>query len=131
MTTLGADYEWARALVVRAEAQLDAVDELDGEPGETATAAVEALVDLYGAVLERVLNLATQASDAGLFGALAQDELVGHVLMAHGLLPAPPEAMGAPEPAGAPGPTAGRPAGPAPTGVPVQLTRRRTVGAAP
>ncbi|WP_242900809.1 hypothetical protein [Actinomadura terrae] len=49
---------------------------------------VRALVELYGEALERVQRI---AANAGADGALTGDELIGHLLMAHGLHPDPPE----------------------------------------
>jgi hypothetical protein len=89
------DDEEGRALVEEVEARLADVDRLGGDAGATAVAAVEALVDLYGAAFGRVLTLVTHTPAGDLFAALVTDELVGHVLMAHGLVPAPPELMAA------------------------------------
>lgn len=57
-------------------------------PGEARSAAVdllEALLDLYGEGLARIV-----AADGDLAGRLAEDELVSHLLLLHGLHPADP-----------------------------------------
>lgn len=102
-----------RAQVLAVEDHLAAVDALTGVVGETATAAVEALVELYGTVLGRVFDAIGDAGEHDLLAALAHDELVGHVLMAHGALPAPAEMLT--ERVAPPGE------------VPVQLTRKPTM----
>ncbi|CAA9407031.1 MAG: Uncharacterized NifU-like protein MSMEG_2718 [uncultured Propionibacteriaceae bacterium] len=50
---------------------------------------VRLVTDLYGAGLERMMNILheTQHLDAGLLAALARDELVGSLLLVHGLHP--------------------------------------------
>lgn len=69
--------------------------ELEGLPDpfarQTATAAVQALVELYGAGLERIVEEIAARDDGELAAALAGDELVAHVLLIHGLHPVPVE----------------------------------------
>ncbi|TDC81005.1 hypothetical protein [Actinomadura sp. 7K507] len=57
---------------------------LDPAAGTT----VQALVDLYGEALDRVVRL---AADAGITPALTGDELIRHLLLMHGLHPEAPE----------------------------------------
>ena len=73
-------------------ARLARVDELLGRlettPGPTARDAVEAaraLTEVYGEALARVLDHA----DAALAGALAGDDLVGHLMVLHDVHPEP------------------------------------------
>ncbi|MDB1088535.1 NifU family protein [Streptomyces sp. ACA25] len=75
-----------RAEVVRAEQLLAGLDSLpDTAARSRALAAVQALMGLYGDCLARILE---QAGDE-LTRTLAADELVGHLLLAHGLHPEP------------------------------------------
>lgn len=50
---------------------------------------VQGLLDLYGSGLERMLEITYEAGASGetIIDALAQDELVGHLLLLHGLHP--------------------------------------------
>lgn len=74
--------------VAQVEALLDRLDALpDRQARETATAAVQALVELYGEGLRRVVA----ALGAAQARALADDELVGHLLLLHDLHPVPVE----------------------------------------
>jgi Fe-S cluster biogenesis protein NfuA/nitrite reductase/ring-hydroxylating ferredoxin subunit len=59
---------------------------------QTATAAVQGLVELYGAGLERIVEEIAACDDGRLADALAGDELVAHLLLLHGLHPVPLEA---------------------------------------
>jgi Fe-S cluster biogenesis protein NfuA/nitrite reductase/ring-hydroxylating ferredoxin subunit len=78
----------ARERVARIEALLGEVEAL-GDPAarDTATELVGALVELYGEGLARVV-----AHLDGSAAALADDELVSHLLLLHGLHPVPLEA---------------------------------------
>lgn len=87
----------ARALVAEAEAALDQIERLEGPASVAAGRAVEALVDLYGEVLGRVLDHVTHTPGSELYPAIVRDEAIGHVLIAHGLLPTPPEFVQEPE----------------------------------
>jgi len=83
----------ARERVGRIEALLDAVDALpDAAARDTATEAVQALVELYGEGLARLVALAAEHDDGRLAAAVAGDELVAHLLLLHGLHPMPLEA---------------------------------------
>ncbi|MFF4019638.1 NifU family protein [Streptomyces sp. NPDC001843] len=72
-------------------ARLDGLlERLEGTPGPTAREAVEAvraLTEVYGEALARILDRA----DAALAGALAEDELLGHLMVLHGVHPEPVE----------------------------------------
>lgn len=74
--------------VARVEGLLDEVDALADPAGrETATELVQALVELYGEGLARVLH-AVAAADADLVrDMLCEDELVSHLLFLHDLHP--------------------------------------------
>jgi Fe-S cluster biogenesis protein NfuA len=73
-------------------AELDRLLEyLEKAPGPVAGSAVTAvslLTQVYGAALARVMRLVRQAP--GIAAALAGDEVVGHLLILHGLHPQPP-----------------------------------------
>jgi Fe-S cluster biogenesis protein NfuA/nitrite reductase/ring-hydroxylating ferredoxin subunit len=58
---------------------------------QTATAAVQGLVELYGAGLKRIVEEIAARDDGELAAALAGDELVAHLLLLHGLHPVPLE----------------------------------------
>jgi Fe-S cluster biogenesis protein NfuA/nitrite reductase/ring-hydroxylating ferredoxin subunit len=58
---------------------------------QTATAAVQGLVELYGAALDRMVEEIAARDDGELAAVLADDELVAHVLLIHGLHPVPVE----------------------------------------
>lgn len=77
-------------LTGRAEAALEAIDGLPGTARDVANAAVAAVVEVYGEGLGRVVDLiASQAPE--LAGPMADDELVSHLLLLHGLHPDPIE----------------------------------------
>ena len=72
--------------VARIEELLDEVDAIaDPRDRETANELVQALLDLYGEGLRRTLARADSQ-------ALAEDDLISHLLLLHGLHPVPPEA---------------------------------------
>jgi Fe-S cluster biogenesis protein NfuA/nitrite reductase/ring-hydroxylating ferredoxin subunit len=84
----------ARERVARVEALLADVEAL-ADPGarETATDLVQALLDLYGEGLARLVgHVAERDADGALAAALAGDELVAHLLLLHELHPVPLEA---------------------------------------
>jgi Fe-S cluster biogenesis protein NfuA/nitrite reductase/ring-hydroxylating ferredoxin subunit len=75
----------ARDRVGRIDALLDAVDGFaDPAARDAATELVQSLVDLYGEGLARIMACAD-----GLSAALAEDEVVAHLLILHGLHPVP------------------------------------------
>jgi Fe-S cluster biogenesis protein NfuA/nitrite reductase/ring-hydroxylating ferredoxin subunit len=78
----------ARERVARVEALLEAVESfVDPDERETATELAQALLDLYGEGLARLLRHARDESGESLPGALASDELVSHLLLVHDLHP--------------------------------------------
>jgi Fe-S cluster biogenesis protein NfuA len=81
----------AREGVARAERLLGELEALD-DPDARATAleAVQALVDLYGEGLARIVD--TVGDDADVGERLAADELVAHLLLVHDLHPVDVEA---------------------------------------
>jgi Fe-S cluster biogenesis protein NfuA/nitrite reductase/ring-hydroxylating ferredoxin subunit len=80
----------ARELVGRVESLLEEVESLpDAAARDKATALVQALLDLYGEGLERMVDCIAGRDDGLLAEALARDELVSHILLLHGLHPAP------------------------------------------
>jgi Fe-S cluster biogenesis protein NfuA/nitrite reductase/ring-hydroxylating ferredoxin subunit len=80
------------ALVAEVERRLDELEGLpDGAAREAAMGVVQALLDLYGAGLERMVEEIAARDDGDLGEALIQDELVAHLLLLHGLHPIPVE----------------------------------------
>jgi Fe-S cluster biogenesis protein NfuA/nitrite reductase/ring-hydroxylating ferredoxin subunit len=78
----------ARERVARVEALLEAVESfVDPDERETATELAQALLDLYGEGLARLLRHARDESGESLPEALASDELVSHLLLVHDLHP--------------------------------------------
>lgn len=76
----------ARELVARVEHLLDDVEAIpDPAPREAATEMAGALLDLYG---EGIARLAARVPDPA---SLADDELVSHLLLLHGMHPVPVE----------------------------------------
>jgi Fe-S cluster biogenesis protein NfuA len=69
--------------------QLDGVP--DGPARETATALVQALLELYGEGLARLVDHVAERDDGTLAQALADDELIAPLLLVHGLHPVPLE----------------------------------------
>lgn len=83
----------AAELVAEVERRLEQIEQLrDPVAREPATAVVGALLDLYGAGLERIVEAVAARDDGELAAALAADELVAHLLLLHGLHPVPLEA---------------------------------------
>jgi Fe-S cluster biogenesis protein NfuA/nitrite reductase/ring-hydroxylating ferredoxin subunit len=83
----------ARERVARVEGLLEDVESMrDPACAETATALAQSLLDLYGEGLARIVTVVAERDDAGaLATALAQDELVSHLLLLHDLHPLPIE----------------------------------------
>ena len=79
----------ARERVARVDALLDDLEGAIGAvPVDTAIELVQALLDLYGEGLARmVAHVAAVDDDGALAGAFASDELVSHLLLLHGLHP--------------------------------------------
>lgn len=84
-----ADVERLRASGERIEALLDAASTSGPVARERAEDLVRELADLYGAGLERVLEVLRDAGrlDDAALGALAADDLVASLLLVHGLHP--------------------------------------------
>jgi Fe-S cluster biogenesis protein NfuA len=79
--------------VARVEALLEELDAVDDAPArDTGTALVQALLELYGDGLARIVEHIAQRDDGAIAEALADDELVAHLLMLHGLHPVPLDA---------------------------------------
>ena len=78
-------------LVADVERQLGDLEALpDPFARQTATAAVQGLLELYGAGLERIVEEIAARDERGeLAAALAEDDLVAHLLLIHGLHPVP------------------------------------------
>jgi Fe-S cluster biogenesis protein NfuA/nitrite reductase/ring-hydroxylating ferredoxin subunit len=71
--------------VERLLAELEAV--ADPLARDHATAVVQALLELYGAGLERIVEEIAARDDGTLAAAFSEDELVSHLLLLHGLHP--------------------------------------------
>jgi Fe-S cluster biogenesis protein NfuA/nitrite reductase/ring-hydroxylating ferredoxin subunit len=71
------------------------LEEIDGIPDPaaqaTATAVVQALLELYGEGLGRIVDIVAAHDDGTLAAAMGDDELVAHLLLLHGLHPVPVE----------------------------------------
>jgi Fe-S cluster biogenesis protein NfuA/nitrite reductase/ring-hydroxylating ferredoxin subunit len=81
-----------QALVERVERLLDEIERLPDPAGrEKAMEVVQALFDLYGTALERIVEELAARDDGELAETFAQDELVSHLLLLHGLHPMPLE----------------------------------------
>jgi Fe-S cluster biogenesis protein NfuA/nitrite reductase/ring-hydroxylating ferredoxin subunit len=83
-----------RDRVARVETLLDEVESLaDPAARQKAVEVVQAVVELYGAGLERMVEeIAERDTDGEVAAALADDELVSHLLLLHDLHPVPLEA---------------------------------------
>jgi Fe-S cluster biogenesis protein NfuA/nitrite reductase/ring-hydroxylating ferredoxin subunit len=82
----------ARERVARVEALLAEIEELpDPAAREKAFEVVQALLDVYGEGLARIVAHLAAADDGTLARALAGDELVAHLLLLHDLHPVPIE----------------------------------------
>jgi Fe-S cluster biogenesis protein NfuA/nitrite reductase/ring-hydroxylating ferredoxin subunit len=80
--------EQAHALVGTVERLLEEIEQLpDPAAREKTTEVVQALLELYGAGLERIVEQLAVRDDGELARALADDELVSHLLLLHGLHP--------------------------------------------
>jgi len=78
--------------VARVESMLGQLEALpDIAARDTATEVMQALLDLYGEGLGRIVDIVAAQDDGTLAAALADDELVAHLLLLHGLHPVPVE----------------------------------------
>lgn len=74
--------------IARVESLLGQLEALpDAAARETATAVMQALLDLYGEGLGRIVDVVAARDDGTLARALGEDELVAHLLLLHGLHP--------------------------------------------
>lgn len=81
-----------RELVAQVEQLLEEIEGLaDDGARDKATSAVQSLLELYGAGLERMVEKIAARDDGSIAAALAADELVSHLLLLHGLHPIPLE----------------------------------------
>src|SRR5206468_3789189 len=64
----------------------------DAGARSTATEAVQALLELYGEGLARMTESVARLEGEAILSAFAEDELVGHLLLLHGLHPVAVEA---------------------------------------
>jgi len=78
----------ARELATRLDSLLERLEDIPGPGVDTAMAAIETLTALYGAALARIVAAVRAGASVD---ALADDELVGHLLALHGLHPRPPD----------------------------------------
>ena len=76
-----------RERVTRLDDLLEQLERVPGSMADVATAAIEALTEVYGTALARVVA----SVDEKTVRSLADDEVVGHLLLLHGLHPDPPE----------------------------------------
>jgi Fe-S cluster biogenesis protein NfuA/nitrite reductase/ring-hydroxylating ferredoxin subunit len=85
--------EQTQALVATVERCLEELEQLpdDAATRAKATETVQALLDLYGAGLERIVEEIALRDEGEIAQALAGDELVSHLLLLHGLHPEPLE----------------------------------------
>jgi Fe-S cluster biogenesis protein NfuA/nitrite reductase/ring-hydroxylating ferredoxin subunit len=81
----------AREQAAHLDALLERVEALPEPARATAAEAVQALVDLYGDALGRMVERTRAVAGADAAAALADDELLEHLLLLHGLHPVPVE----------------------------------------
>ncbi len=82
----------AREQVAKVEDLLGQLEALpDPAARGTATEVVQALLELYGEGLDRIVEVLAEHDDGTLAEALGEDELVAHLLLLHGLHPVPVE----------------------------------------
>lgn len=77
-----------RTHVARVASLLDQLEQLeDVQARETAVETIQHLLKLYGEGLSRIMASATQLAGEALLRAFADDELITHLLLLHGLHP--------------------------------------------
>jgi hypothetical protein len=80
--------QMVRERVVQAERALAALEALpDPQSRDVGILAVQALLELYGEGLARMVGHAARLGGAAIADAFAGDELVSHLLLLHGLEP--------------------------------------------
>jgi Fe-S cluster biogenesis protein NfuA len=82
------DDEAVEQRLAAVEERLDKVQQFPGPTSEAAIEAVQALLEVYGEALARVLDEVRKHAGTGLLDALCADELVAHLLALHDLHPA-------------------------------------------
>jgi Fe-S cluster biogenesis protein NfuA/nitrite reductase/ring-hydroxylating ferredoxin subunit len=79
--------------IARVEALLEGLESDDGPARERSLEVARALLDLYGEGMERLVeHIAAHDERGEIAAAVADDELVSHLLLVHGLHPVPLEA---------------------------------------
>ncbi|HEY2140759.1 MAG TPA: NifU family protein [Solirubrobacteraceae bacterium] len=82
----------AREQIARVEGLLEQLESLsDPTAQQIATEVVQALLDLYGEGLGRIVDVVATRDDGTMAAELGADELVSHLLLLHGLHPEPVE----------------------------------------
>jgi Fe-S cluster biogenesis protein NfuA len=82
-----------RERVAQVDSLLGKIDTLaDGAARSAAVETLQALLELYGEGLARILELAARCGGEPLIASLAEDELISHLLLLHDLHPVAPEA---------------------------------------
>jgi Fe-S cluster biogenesis protein NfuA len=76
--------------LTRLDGLLEQVEAIPGPSGEIALEAVSALAEVYGEALARAVAYASEAAPE-LVQAITDDELLGHLLVLHGIHPDPVE----------------------------------------
>lgn len=85
--------EEVRAAVARLNGLLEKVERLpDPLSRAAATEALQCVLELYGEGLLRIVETVARHDEGSIAAELAEDELVSHLLLLHGLHPLPPEA---------------------------------------
>lgn len=80
----------ARERVARVETLLEALEGLSDDTARAiATDIAQAMLDMYGEGLDRIVGVLAAHDDGTLARELADDELVSHLLLLHGLHPVP------------------------------------------
>ncbi|HET7327820.1 MAG TPA: hypothetical protein VFJ14_11120 [Nocardioidaceae bacterium] len=74
-------------LLTRFERLLGRVEQVPGPTADAALEAIETLAAVYGEALARVMSRVAALAEPGLAEQLVEDELVGHLLVLHGLHP--------------------------------------------
>jgi Fe-S cluster biogenesis protein NfuA/nitrite reductase/ring-hydroxylating ferredoxin subunit len=88
---MAAGAQQMREQAAHLDALLERVEALPDPARATAAEAVQGLVDLYGDALRRIVERTRAVAGADAAAALADDELVEHLLLLHGLHPVPVE----------------------------------------